>query len=55
MLQIMLPGKEPVKDIVVPGDKLEGTIEECKEFYPDFRKIFVFDADTKDGVAIIKP
>ena len=54
MLQVMLPGKEQVKDIIVPGEELEKTINEYKEIYPDFKKIFVFDASTKDGVAIIK-
>lgn len=55
MLQVMLHEKEPVKDIIVPGDRLEETLNEYKEIYPDFKKIYVFDADTKDGVAIIKP
>lgn len=55
MLQIILPGESPEKDIIVPGDKLEATIEEYKKTYPNYKKIYVFDADTKDGIAIIKP
>lgn len=55
MLYITFSGKEPVSDIIVPGSRIEEVISEHKALYPDFKKIYVFDADTKEAVEIIKP
>ena len=54
-LQSLVPGMVPITDLVVPGDHLEETINDCKSNYPYFKKIVVYDAETKEAVAIIKP
>ena len=55
-LQILIPGRmNPITDLVVPGDHLEEMINDCKSNYPSFKKIVVYDAETKEAVGIIKP
>ena len=55
LLQVVGPGMEVITDAVVPGDRIDRVIEEHKTLYPGFKRILVFDADTKDGVCIIRP
>ena len=53
MLYVTLPEREPVTS-VVPGRNLEDAICEYKEYYHDFKKIVIYEADTKEAIEIIK-
>ncbi|MDO5445981.1 MAG: hypothetical protein Q4F31_10225 [Eubacteriales bacterium] len=54
-LQIIRPGLLPVTDGFVPGNMLDSVIEDYKRVYPDFKKIVVYDAYSKECVGIVKP
>ena len=53
-LCIMHPEKGSLTNAIVPGEHLEKTIEDYKGYYPDFKKIVVYEADTMEAIAIIK-
>ncbi|MDO5445912.1 MAG: hypothetical protein Q4F31_09880 [Eubacteriales bacterium] len=53
-LQIILPDQLPVTDSFVPGNMLDNVIEDYKRVHPDFKKIVVYDAYSKECVGIIK-
>lgn len=55
LLQVLGPGMGVITDAVVPGDRIDQVIEEHKTLYPDFKRILIFEADTKDGVCVIRP
>lgn len=55
LLQVLNADLHVVTDAVVPGDRIGQVIEEHKTLYPDFKRILIFDADTKDGVCVIRP
>ena len=54
MLHILLPERDPVTNVIVPGKHLKNTICEYEGLYPDFKKIVVYEADTKEAIGIIK-
>ena len=55
MLQVMLPDSPPLESIIIPGNKLNEAVREYKELYPNYKKIVIYDADTKEAVSIIRP
>ena len=55
LLQVVDTDMHVLTDAVVPGDRIDQVIEEHKALYPGFKRILIFDADTKDGVCIIRP
>lgn len=54
LMQITLNGTAETIDEVVPGDRLDRAVEDARAKYPSFRRIVVYDADTKDAVAFIR-
>lgn len=54
MLQVFIPGTAPVSDIIVPGAEMEKTIVETKNHYLFWKRIAIYEADTKEAVGIIK-
>ena len=55
MLQVMLYDTPPTDAGFVPGNSLDETIEEHKTMYPEYKRIIIYDADTKEAVSIIRP
>ena len=55
LLQVVGAGMHILTDTVVPGDRIDQVIEEHKTLYPDAKRILIFDADTKDGICVIRP
>ena len=55
LLQVYDTGSHVLTETVVPGDRVDRVIEEHKTIYPGFKKILIFDADTKDGICVIRP
>lgn len=55
LLQVYDTGSHVLTEAIVPGDRVDRVIEEHKTLCPDFKKIVIFDADTKDGICVIRP
>ena len=55
LLQVYGAGLNVLTDAIIPGDRIDGEIEELKSLYPDFKRIAVYEADTKEGVCMIRP
>ena len=55
LLQVYDTGTHILTETVVPGDRVDRVIEEHKTIYPGFRRIAIYDADTKDGICVIRP
>lgn len=54
LIQVHAPGINPQNQEVCIGSKVDVTIQDIRNKYPDFKRIIVYDADTKDAVSIIK-
>ena len=46
-LQVYVTGTHMLTETAVLGDRIDREIEEHKTIYPGFKKILIFDADTK--------
>ena len=55
LLQVYGAGLNVLTEAIIPGDRIAGEIEEFKSLYPDFKRIAVYEADTKEGVCMIRP
>ena len=55
LLQVFDKGLNVLTETVAPGDRIDQVIEEHKILYPGFRRIAIYDADTKEGVGVIRP
>ena len=54
-IRVSLPGVLQDIDEIALGSRVERAVEDAKNRFPEYKRIVVFDSDTKDAVAIIKP
>lgn len=53
-IMITLRDTAEVMDMTVSGDEVERGIETAKAEHPAFKRIIVYDEETKDAVALIR-
>ena len=54
MIQIHAPGLETPVSELATGKNVGNAILDIKDRYPNFKRIVIYDADTKDAIRIIK-
>ena len=54
MIQAIFKGSNPPFDTVATGEKVDSVINDIRNANPDFKKIVIYDADTKEAVGIIR-
>lgn len=54
LIYVLFPEASSAVTAAVIRERVADTVCENKVLYPDFRKIVVYEAETRDAVAIIK-
>lgn len=54
MIQIHVPGLDRPIDEIALGRDVERAVLDAQNTYPDYKRIVIYDADTKDAIKIIK-
>lgn len=54
MIQVFVPELAAPVNELAAGKYLESAVSDIKNRYPGFKRIIIYDADTKDAVRIIR-